>query len=105
METCRAKTGKRWRIRPGSDATSTAKVGLPQILVLEQVGRLAGQDDAPGLQDVAAVGDPERDVRVLLDDQDRDAGLVHLLDDLEVALDQDRREPHRRLAPDPQTRA
>src|SRR5581483_4326821 len=52
----------------------------------------------------AAVGDRKRHVRVLLDDEDRDAGLVHLLDDLEVALDEDGREAHRRLVHQEQLR-
>ena len=67
---------------------SAAQVGLAQALVLEEVGRLALQDEAARREHVAAVGDRERDVRVLLDDEDRDAGLVHLLDDLEVPLDE-----------------
>src|SRR6188472_3611405 len=66
-----------------------AEVRLAEILVLE--------DDATGREDVATVGDRERDVRVLLDDQHRDARLVDLLDDLEAPLDEHRREAHRRL--------
>jgi hypothetical protein len=72
--------------------------------VLEQLGRLPREDDSAGLQDVAAVRDRERHVRVLLDYEDRHAGLVHLLDDLEVPLDQDRRETHRRLVHQQQLR-
>src|SRR5437868_2860470 len=97
MYTRRSKTGNRCLTRPGSDETSTAKVGLAQILVPEQFRRRAGQDDAPGLQHVSAVGDRQRDVRVLLDRQDRDTRFVYLLNDLEVLLDQDRRQPHRGL--------
>src|SRR3954454_18514578 len=59
------------------------QVSLSQILVLEQVGRFALQHDPAGGKDVSAVGDRERDIRVLLHDEDRDAGLVDLLDDLE----------------------
>ena len=50
-----------------SEAGSAAQVGLAEILVREQRGGLARQHDAAGLQHVAAVGDRERDVCVLLD--------------------------------------
>ena len=50
----------------------TAEVRLAQALVLEQVGRLALEHEPPGREHVAAVSDRERDVRVLLDDEDRD---------------------------------
>jgi hypothetical protein len=46
--------------------------------VLQQRRGGSGEHDPPGLQHVATVGDRKRDVRVLLDDQDRDAGLVNL---------------------------
>src|SRR5437588_600981 len=74
-----------------------AQVGLPEVLVREEGGSLVRQHDSARLEDVAAVGDRERHVRVLLDDQHRDTRLVHLPDDLEVPLDEDRREPHRGL--------
>src|SRR4051794_41391895 len=81
-----------------------AEVGLAEILVLAELGGRAGEDEPPGGQHVAAVCDRERDVRVLLDDEHRDAGLVHLLDDLERTLDEDRREAHRRLVHQQQLR-
>ena len=59
--------------------------------------RAVGKHDVASLQHVAAVGDRERDVRVLLDDENGHPGLVHLLDDLEVSLDEDRGEAHRGL--------
>ena len=74
------------------------------VFVREQLLRRALQDAAAGREDVAAVGDRERHVRILLDDQHRDAGLVHLLDDLEAALDEDRRQAHRRLVHQQQLR-
>src|SRR5581483_1115642 len=77
--------------RARTSSGSAAEVGLPQPLVLEQVGSPALEHQPPGREHVPAVGDRERDVRVLLDHEDRDAGLVHLLDDLEVLLHEDRR--------------
>src|SRR5262249_26896635 len=74
-----------------------AKVRLPELFVSEQVGSLSLEHHASRRQNVAAVGDGQRHVRVLLDDENRDTCLVHLLDDREAALDEDRREPHRRL--------
>ena len=56
------------------------------------------------LEHVATVGDVERHQGVLLDEQDRRALLVDLDDDLEDLLDEDRREPHRRLVEQEQVR-
>src|SRR4029450_5368555 len=89
-----SKMGKRWRQRSASVVTSTAKVRLPQIFVLQELLRLAAEHEAPGREDVATVCDRERHVRILLDDEHRDAGLVHLLDDLQAPL-----HTHRRDAP------
>src|SRR3954464_13868804 len=61
---------------------STAQVRLSQIVVDEEVGSLAGEDDPAGGEDVPAVGDRQRHVRVLLDEQHRAAPVVPLLDDL-----------------------
>src|SRR5262245_41555766 len=97
MYTRCSKIGKRWRQLAASDAASTAKVGLPQVLVLEQLARRPFEHEPSGRQHVAAVRDREGHVRILLDDQHGDARLVDLLDDLEAPLDEDRREPHRRL--------
>ena len=70
----------------------------------DQVGGLPLEHDPAGREHVAAVGDRERDVRVLLDDEHGDALVVHLLDDLEALLDEDRSEPHRRLVHQQQLR-
>src|SRR5580765_3204432 len=105
MYTCRSKIGNRCRHRAASDAASTAKVGLPQVLVCKQVLCGTLQHQSPGGENVAAVRDRKRHVRILLDDEHRDAGLMHLLDDLEASLDEDRRQPHRRLVHEEQLRA
>src|SRR3954454_15494903 len=85
--------------------SSAPEIRLAQPLVLEQVGRLALEHELPGREHVAPIGEGERDVRVLLDDEHRDARFVHLLDDLEAALDEDRREAHRGLVHQHQLRA
>ena len=54
-------------------------------------------DDLAGLKHVAAVGDLEGHAGVLLDEEDRRALPVHLLDDREHLLDEDRGQTHRGL--------
>src|SRR4029079_7589718 len=71
-----------------------AEVGLPDLLVGPGLLGVVGERDAAGLEDLAALGALQRHERVLLDEQDRRALLVDLLDDLEDLLDEDRREPH-----------
>ena len=59
--------------------------------------RSAFVDHAPRLEDVAAVGDFERLLHHLLDEQDCDAALAYLRDGLEHALDEARLESERKL--------
>ena len=54
--------------RRGSDLP---EVGAPDVLVRREGLGVVGQDHAPGLQHVAAIGDVERLERVLLDEEDR----------------------------------
>ena len=49
------------------------EVGTPDVRVRREDLGIVGEDDAPGLEHVAAVGDVERLQRVLLDEQDRGA--------------------------------
>src|SRR5918997_5561435 len=79
---------------PGSDLT---EVSLADLRVLAQLLGGGGVDDGAGLQDVAAGGDLEGDVRVLLDEEDGGALGVDLLDDVEDALDEDGSQAHRGL--------
>src|SRR5262249_16951996 len=74
-----------------------AEVCLSQILVLDQIRGLPLEDEPSGREDISAVGDRERDIRVLLDHEHGDTSSGHLLDDLEASLDEDRSEAHRRL--------
>src|SRR5437899_3111696 len=70
---------------------------MPQICashLLSLTERCApvAEDHASGLQDIRMVGDVERHVRVLLDDEHGRAGGADLADDTEDLLDQYRRE-------------
>src|SRR4029077_13845036 len=61
------------------------------------VGRGLRQHDAPVLDDARGLGDLERAMHVLLDEQDRHATLDDVRDDAEDLVDQDRRKAERRL--------
>ena len=69
---------------------------LRSSLLSRSAGR-ALEHDLAGRQHVAAVGDRQRHVRVLLDHQHCDTRLVDLLDDPEVLLHERGRETHRRF--------
>src|SRR5205823_9901580 len=67
-------------------ASAAAQVGLLDERVLEQLLRGAGEDDFAHLKHVAAMGDRERHVHVLLDHEDGGALLVDGADDVEDLL-------------------
>src|SRR6266540_1830769 len=81
-----------------------AQVRPLYIVVLLECLRIVGEGDLARLQHVAAAGDVERHQGVLLDEQDRRPLRVDLADDLEDPLDEDGREPHRRLVEEQQLR-
>src|SRR5260221_1259914 len=85
------------RVSLGRRRQLDAEVGAREGGRAEQLLAGAGLHDRAGLEDVRAVCDLERLRRVLLDEEDRDALRVDLADDLEVRLDEDRREPERGL--------
>ena len=64
---------------------------------VEEFVRRSFVDYAACLEDVAAVGDFERLLHHLLDEQDCDAALAYLSDGLEHALDEARLESERKL--------
>src|SRR5438105_2529337 len=72
-----------------------AEVSLLDLGISPEGGTGAAQEDAPGLDDVSAVRDLERAQRVLLDQQNRDAIVVDLLDDVEHGVHHLRREAQR----------
>src|SRR5918995_2224709 len=74
-----------------------AEVRFADRGVLAQLRGRGGVHDRARLKDVAAGGDLERHVRVLLDEQERGALLVDLADDLEDPLYEQGRETHRGL--------
>src|SRR6266498_2909160 len=79
-------------------SASAAEIELLHVLVRPERVRLAVEDDAPVLHDVAVVGDPEREVRVLLDEEQARLLLaVHAHEDLEDLAGEEGGEPERRL--------
>src|SRR3990167_6310975 len=87
---CRKSTTSR-------SASLDAEVRPADPLVRRDFGRGAVKGDAPLLEEVRVVGDGEREPRVLLDQEHRDAFAVQPLDDLEDLLHDEWREPQRRL--------
>src|SRR6185436_995421 len=83
-------------IRQASSST-LAKISRPHGGIVQQIRTLAGERDLAGLHHVAAVAHLERELRVLLDQQDRDAFAGNLDDGFEHLLHHQRREAHRRL--------
>src|SRR5262245_16324338 len=60
--------------RPSGDRSLLLpQVGLPHEVGAQQVGGRILQHDAAGLDDIAAVGDPQGHPRILLHEQDRRA--------------------------------
>src|SRR5918997_7153347 len=74
-----------------------AQVGFADRRVLAQLLGGGRDDDLPRLEDVAAGGDLEGDIGVLLDEEDRGALRVYLPNGLEDPLDEHGREAHRGL--------
>src|ERR1700723_1214398 len=74
----------------------TAEIGGADGFVAPQFIGLATEQDPPRFQDVAVVGDRQYHSRVLLAKQDRGVA-PDFRDDPEPALDDDGREPQRRL--------
>ena len=56
--------------------------------------RVAGHDDGTCLQDIGPVRDLQRHLGVLLHQQNGHAGLIHIVDDAEYLLHQQRRQAH-----------
>src|SRR2546427_510472 len=84
----------------------TASAGIPResaatISILRPPSRPpaagVGEHDASRLQAVATLGDPQRRLRALFHEQDRDPLGVECLHDLDHALDIQRRQAERRL--------
>src|SRR5215471_8573637 len=93
---------------PGSKLSSERDVAEEDPLDLGGLKQLGGwpvQDRPPGFQDIAAVGEPERKLHVLLDEHDADVILLsdpaHQGTDL---LDDARREAEERLVDHEQAR-
>src|SRR6185369_3678014 len=74
-----------------------AEIRLDDARVACQLGRGPLERDLAHLEDVAVVGDLERGARVLLDEQDGDAGRAQSGDRREDVADDERREAEARL--------
>src|ERR671911_725661 len=74
--------------------SSCSQIRLLDLGVLPQSRGLVRERHAAGLENVGPLGDVEREVGVLLDQQDGGALLVDLGDRLVDALDEDRRDAH-----------
>src|SRR5437867_10542399 len=59
----------------------TPEISTAHLWILPQPGRCVLKDDAAGLQHVTGPGDFQSEIRVLLDQQNRDAVLAINLDD------------------------
>ena len=68
-----------------------------QVGPREQVGRRSAEADRAALHEVGPLGDGERDVHALLDEDDGDAGGGEALDDRQQLPDDQRRQPEREL--------
>src|SRR3954453_18667286 len=88
-----------------AEVISMSQVGGLDPLVGAQRVRAVADRDVPRLEHVAAGGDVERVVGVLLDEQDRRPLLVDLADDLVDLVDDHGRQPERRLVEQQQARA
>ena len=76
----------------------SSQVGLADGGVVAEVIGVAGQDGFAGFEDVGAVGEVQRDVGVLLDDEHGHVfGGVELAEDPEDVLHDERGEPQRRF--------
>src|SRR4051812_33023348 len=85
---------------------SVAQVGPPDGFVVAKLLGRARQCDLARLQDVGAMGDVERQVRVLFDDKHRHALVaIEMAEAAEQVLHDDRRQPQRRLVEQQETRA
>src|SRR5687767_938463 len=94
VDACYSLDGELPPRTPRGGSRQLAEIRLSGLGVLEEVLGRVGQDHLAGLDDVAPVGDLQRHVRVLLDEEDRGALLVDLRDRLEDLFDQDRSQAH-----------
>src|SRR6516225_2808739 len=85
-------------VAPAFLATGLTEIGLLNLAPPAQLGGRAFQYDAPVLEDVAVIGDGERDACVLLHQQNGDAELLpDARDPPHQILDDDRRQSQRQF--------
>src|SRR5262249_16296624 len=86
---------------PRRTARVLSEIRFAHLRAVGELARSPGRNHAPLRQDVAIRGNGEGLMHVLLYQKHRDAARVDLPDDIEILLNQDRREPKRRLVPQP----
>src|SRR3981081_2955064 len=77
--------------------SSESEISCAHALVPQQRATCAADIDRAGLDDIAAIGDGERGMGVLLDQQNGQAALLEIADDGKDLVHQARGKPHRRL--------
>jgi hypothetical protein len=82
FETARANPNHT-QFEPHRDNLSNTEVGHPYAWFVGKHGARPLQRDPPLIENIAMVGDLQRRLHVLFDNQDRDAIVSDLLDDLE----------------------
>src|SRR5574340_990832 len=83
--------------QPRTNDSVFAQVGLADALVLAQCRGIVLEDDSPGFDHIAAIGDLERLRRVLLHQENSRPLLIQFLDRVENGFDEHGGEAHRRL--------
>src|SRR5689334_16244327 len=92
-----------WQETRAAESLSAQECAL-HVRIGEQLVARAGEDDLALLEDVAAVGDAQRLMQILLHQQHADAAFVDRLDQLEHFLRDERHQAERRLVEDDQAR-
>ena len=74
-----------------------SQISLLNLWIADQIGCRAREEDLPGLEHIAVVGDAECHVRILLDQQDGRSIGTDALDDFEDFLNNEWRQTERGL--------
>src|SRR4051812_39582589 len=85
-------------------AGGSAKISLLDFLGLADLGRRTFHHHSALGQNISVIGDGERLMHILLHKEDRNAALLDLADDVEVLLDEERRQAERGLVDQQQFR-
>ena len=101
---CAVPLRRRPRRRRGGRLGALDEHRAQDVGPVEQLGGRAGEAELALLHEHRPLGEVEGDVDRLLDDDDRDAGGVHLVHDLDELADDGRRQAERELVDEQQLR-